>query len=267
MLPGQAFTVWSCAGEGYPCMADVTFERQLHLILDRAPATLRDQFQWTIDQVTRAGIGSFGELLAIVQDETADPELRVAVCWLLGQWGNKRAAYALLRAFGSAQDQLRQQAAHALGVLGSKAAVRPLLHALQAEHSAERRADAAYALGHLGDARAVEPLLRVLKDRQEAARVRGQAAESLAYLPDRTPAVRAALTDALADTQVEVRFWAAFALGQIADSDDHAAIQALERLAATDTATLPGWWTVRQEATAALEHIKQMADGARDQHG
>lgn len=241
-------------------MIDSVFQQQLQSIVADAPLKVRDQFQQTIDQVISYGIGSFEEMLTVVQDETIDPEIRVAVCWLIGQFRNKRAVHALLRAFGSEHDQLRGQAAHVLGQIGSKAAVKPLLIALQTGSSAEHRADAAHALGHIGDERAVAPLLRALTDHKESARVRSQAAESLAYLPGLTDAVRPALIAALADRSVEVRFWAAFALGQIGDSSDHEAIRALEHLAATDTTLLTGWWSVKKEATAALERIKQRAD-------
>jgi len=241
-------------------MSTPKFQHQLQSIVAHAPLEVRDQFQQTIDQVTSYGIRSFEDLLAVVQDEAVDPDTRVAVCWLLGQFGKKRAVYALLRAFDSQQDNLRRQASHAIGLVGSKAAVKPLLIALRKGSTAEHRADAAYALGHIGDARAVEPLLRSLADPEEDARVRGQAAESLANLRARGPAVYAALISVLADASAEVRFWAAFALGEIANSREQEAIRALEHLAATDTAVVPGWWSVSREAEAALVQIKNRGD-------
>ncbi len=110
---------------------------------------------------------------------------------------------------------------------------------------------AAYSLGLLGDHRAVDPLLACLADRSEDPRVRGFAAEALTG-PSERRAVPA-LIAALGDPSVEVRFWAAFALGELGDP---AALSALQQLAQTDEATLPGWWSVSDEAAAAIESIR-----------
>lgn len=242
-------------------MADMEFQQQLQSIIAHAPQELRDQFQQTIDQVTGYGISSFEHLLAVVQDEAVALDIRIAGCWLIGQLRQKRAVYALLRVFERGPDGLRQQAAHTLGALGSKAAVKPLLSTLQQGRTPEHRSDAAYALGHIGDARAARPLLDRLNDPAEDPRVRSQAAESLAYLAGPAADVRAALIAALADASAEVRFWAAFALGAIGDGSDPEVIRSLEQLAGTDNALVPGWWSVGQEAGAALDRIKGVNTG------
>ncbi|MBV9791807.1 MAG: HEAT repeat domain-containing protein [Chloroflexi bacterium] len=236
-------------------MTDSEFQQQLQSIVADGPPELHENYQQTIDQITSYGIGSFEELLAVVRDEAAAPEIRSAGCWLLGQFRQKRAVYAVLRAFDSQHDDLRRQAAHTLGVLGSKVAVKPLLKALEYASTVERRADAAYALGHIGDERAAQPLLNRLNDAAEDDRVRSQAAESLAYLAVETADVRAALIAALADASAEVRFWSAFTLGELGDPSDHATIRALEHLAASDTTVVTGWWSVGQEAQAALAKL------------
>jgi len=93
-----------------------------------------------------------------------------------------------------------------------------------------------------------------LADRNEDPRVRGLAAEALTEAGERRAVP--SLIAVLGDPSVEVRFWAAFALGQLGDP---AALRALERLAETDDAELPGWRSVKDEAADAIERIRQHA--------
>jgi len=109
---------------------------------------------------------------------------------------------------------------------------------------------AAHALGVLGDHRAVDPLLAKLADRTEEPRVRGFAAEALTGPRERRAVPL--LIAALDDPSVVVMFWATFALGELGDSPEFGA---LERLAQTDDAVLPGWRSVKDEAAAAIERI------------
>jgi HEAT repeat protein len=109
---------------------------------------------------------------------------------------------------------------------------------------------AAHSLGLLGDHRAVDPLLARLADTSEDPRVRGFAAEALTGPGDRRAVP--GLIAALADPSAEVRFWAAFALGELGDP---AALSALRQLAQNDQAALPGWRSNSDEAAAAIESI------------
>jgi HEAT repeat protein len=57
----------------------------------------------------------------------------------------------------------------------------------------------------------------------------------------------------LGDASREVRFWCAFALGQITEQR---AISALKRLAASDRRIVKGFWSVAKEADDALRSIE-----------
>jgi HEAT repeat protein len=136
--------------------------------------------------------------------------------------------------------------------------VRQGLERLLASHErASVRAGAAWALGfHPQGPQAAGSLLRTLADQNEEADVRAHAAEAIGHLADRLGAherdALAALLHALRDGSAEVRFWAAFALGNLGDD---AAIPALERLAARDVESVPGWWSVRKEANDSIAQI------------
>jgi HEAT repeat protein len=62
-----------------------------------------------------------------------------------------------------------------------------------------------------------------------------------------------ALINGLGDTSVEVRFWSAFALGEL---KVRRAVNKLEKLVAKDDEILPGWWSVSKEASDALDRIR-----------
>ncbi|MDJ0620105.1 MAG: HEAT repeat domain-containing protein [Calothrix sp. MO_192.B10] len=77
------------------------------------------------------------------------------------------------------QDSLSAQAAEALGNIGDKQAVQPLITALSSEDKAIRE-NAATALGKIKDTRAVQPLLKALKDK--VPKVRNAAQTALAEI-------------------------------------------------------------------------------------
>ena len=120
------------------------------------------------------------------------------------------ALQALIDALKDSDDQVRKQAAWALGMKGGHRAVDLLVAALK-DGSAEVRAEAAWALGMQGNDRAVEPLIAALKDSD--AHVRSQAAWALGMRGDSRAAD--ALIAALEDGNANVRAQAAWALGMI----------------------------------------------------
>jgi HEAT repeat protein len=124
------------------------------------------------------------------------------------------------------------------------------------EDDLERRAAAAWAVAarclavSVTEGQAVGAWISVLGACGEAADVRGMAAQQLAALGSRGAV--ASLMTALGDPAAEVRFWAAFALGELGSAD---IVSELAHLAATDDAVVPGCWSVRQEAAEAIVRI------------
>lgn len=136
-----------------------------------------------------------------------------------------------------------------------------LCHLLRGAGDEETRYWAAYALLSTHDARGAECLIAAVADTDEAPRVRGQAAEALGVIAlsaRRGGVATTPLIEALRDPEPEVRFWAAYALGQIRD---RAALPALELVAASDDAVVPGWWSVRKEAADAIAYILHGPEG------
>lgn len=213
----------------------------------------KDTVRSGIDSLRSRGVASWPDLVAVLNDRSAGDDRHTA-CWLLGQLKDDRALGPLADALHSSDPGMRGEAARSLGTLASPRAVPWLIAALQADGDADTRQAAAYALGLLGDPRAIDPLLAKLADTSEEPAVRGFAAEAFSLLQESR--VVPHLIAVLSDPSVEVRFWATFALGELRDP---AALGALERLAQTDSATLSGWGSVRDEAAAAIETITASA--------
>lgn len=230
------------------------FEEAIQRVLDRFPPANRDRVRQDLDSLRDLGVASWQDLVAVLTDPSAG-ENRATACWLIGRMGDARAFDHLAHALRDPEPHLRTEAARSLGALGSPRAIPALLAALQTDADPDTRMGAAHSLGVLGDHRAVDPLLEKLADRNEDPRVRGVVAEALIWTRERRAVPP--LIAALDDPSVEVRFWAAFALGEFGDP---AALGALERLAETDDATLPGWRSVKDEAAAAIESIRAHPD-------
>jgi HEAT repeat protein len=192
------------------------------------------------------------DLIALVEDEGADVEDRVAACWFLGRLQQPEATPALCRAMTHGPRPVRLAACYAAVDMDDRGAVACLERALAGDPDAEVRKAAAYALGWLRDRAAVLSLLETLRNRGETAEVRGMAAEQLGRLEDEraVPTLR----QALRDEQTEVRFWAAYALGRLGSND---VIGDLEALADRDAGEVPGQGSVRDEALEAIQLIRQ----------
>ncbi|MEZ5400227.1 MAG: HEAT repeat domain-containing protein [Bryobacteraceae bacterium] len=147
-----------------------------------------------------------------------------------------------------------------LETLGDQRAIGPLIEALEDENPHRRHA-AARALGWITPStrRAALALARCLADREQAQPAREEAAESLAYVGTRETID--ALIGVLGDTDVRIRFWAVFGLGQSCRGEPRAAL-ALEGML-DDYEEPPGnWWPVRLEALSALVGIS----GVKERH-
>jgi len=201
----------------------------------------------------RRGGTSYSRLLAMLRDGHHPPDLRAAVCWVLAQPGShgRRAAPALLEALADASAAVRIAAAQALGQLGAPRAVPHLITALVTDDDGEVRRAAAYALGLIGDEGATRALVWTLNSKDGAPAVRGMAAESLTNVGAKSAVP--ALLATLDDPSAEVRFWSAFALGELGGPES---LPELGRVAARDMTDVPGWGTVSHEAAEAIERIQ-----------
>lgn len=238
----------------------------------RAPADLRPRLAAlaaagdaaaaaVLRQYAQAQPITLADLTALLED--ADPARIDQACWLLGRLGRKAAAPALLALLRGDRAEHWWPAATALAQLGSRRTLRPLLAIMAGASPVARREAAAYALafGFIPGAEALlsAAFVAILGQGGAPPAVRAQAAEGLANLHELgDPAeplfqqARDALLAALPDPAPEVRFWSAFALGNLRAV---AALPALQALTG-DPAEVPGWWTVGEEAGDAIVVIQ-----------
>jgi HEAT repeat protein len=104
----------------------------------------------------------------------------------------------------------------------------------------------------LRDPKSIPALEGAVSNKFENPRVRGEAAEALAHFHRK--ASHHVLLNGLADSSKEVRFWCAFALGEMGDAD---ALPILKKLAAKDHRVVRGWWAVNKEAADAIRSIEK----------
>lgn len=138
---------------------------------------------------------------------------------------------------------------------------RPLVGILRSRGDA-RAEMAAWALGFgelAPESRqdGLDALLDVMIDESRSDRVRGQVAEAvgeqLQFSRDAHMRARAVdvLTGTLSDGSALVRFWSAFALGKLGATS---ALPTLRQLVGDQT-LVPGWWTVGEEVSDAIDVI------------
>jgi HEAT repeat protein len=164
----------------------------------------------------------------------------------------------LLSVLQGSREDLMQAAATSLIEIGNARTANALLRILATSASEEARYWAVYVLGfmHASPDIAAQPLITILANQGETPRLRGQAAESLAYVCSYSAhptEVETTLLTSLEDASAEVRYWSAFALGQIADLS---VVPALERIAAADSSSAPFGSTVGEEARDAVRAIR-----------
>jgi HEAT repeat protein len=114
------------------------------------------------------------------------------------------------------------------------------------------RAAAAYAMQAIGRPQTISALERTLNNSRESVRVRGEAAEALAHRHLLTS--HRVLLKHLQDSNNDIRFWCAFALGQMAEKK---AIPVLEQYSATDKRIVKGFHSVAEEAADAVRNVRE----------
>ena len=139
---------------------------------------------------------------------------------------------------------------------------RSLILTLKTGRRPFNRAAAAFAMQMVATPKTVRALESAVKNKSERPRVRGEAAEALAHHHrNRSHSV---LLAGLTDSSKDVRFWCAFALGEMAEKR---AIPLLKHLAATDRRIVMGFHSVAKEAADAIENIRSEKSAHRQKDG
>lgn len=226
-------------------LTDRILKATAHMTSEDADAVRGD-----LETVHGAGITSIEQLVEAVGDPSRESSLRAIACVLLATLKEKSATAALAHALEEGPDGLEWEAAKALMRLRAESAAPTLVRVLE-QGTPSKQSAAAYALGWLQVPSTIPALRAAAVDAHLDVEVRGHATEALGVMQAREAVPD--LVALLSDESPELRYWAAYSLGQIGDP---ASIPELERVAANDAGVLFRHGSVKQEALEALATIR-----------
>ncbi len=213
----------------------------------------------------KLGIDKDDESIFLAQDSNLEVLKRseaislIGTLALLGRLSSKAksdASQVLSNILKGDQPDLAWNAAIALGNLGGESATKILSGVASRKLGDEIRLAAVHGLGITGDKGAESILVELLANPSEPAQLRAEAAEALAFCGRGSRNTSAALMTALNDPHVQVRFFAAYALGVLGDPN---AIPALKNRL-DDEGSVPGYGSVGEEAAAALRQLQSQIE-------
>lgn len=215
LLKGNLFLASKCANKA----SDEIKEKICSLLADRLDSKYKLEKMNLIESLERIGNIGSGTIAKALRDE--DEDVRWNAAEALGNIRSETAVQLLLDALKDENEDVRSNAANALGKTGSKKVVKPLIDVLEDENEDVRK-EAAEALGYIESERAVQPLIDALRDENEC--VRSAAAYSLMVINEEI--AEKSLIDILnnENEDLSVRWDAVIALKDI---ESEKAVQAL----------------------------------------
>lgn len=133
-------------------------------------------------------------------------------CWALGQLRDERVLNELLSVI-ERDDPIAFEAAKAIRIIGSQAAIKPLIGLLTSDCPTGTRTASAYALGGFHTIEVEQRLCDVLGNIHEPPEIRAACAEALGY--GNFEGAFDVLVSSTADLSPDVRFWSLYALGEL----------------------------------------------------
>jgi HEAT repeat protein len=254
---GAVEAILEMANASQPATREAAIEALGRFDLPQALARINEATTDANASVRTAAVKALGQtgseravapLMALLRDESS--AMRAQAATSLAKLGDV-ALPSLTGALKDNRPLVRQLAAEALGDIGSKQAVQPLLD-LVASDSSGARAEAVEALGKIGDPSAIPAILGATRTGSMAVRKRGVAA--LARFRD--PRAVDALVASLNDRDEEVRQSAASGLAEVGDAR---VISPLEKVADADPSS-----DVRAAAATAIQRIRAQSRAPQD---
>ncbi len=216
------------------------------------PEVHREAAARDLEVLAQQGIRSRADLIQALQDAATPVVIQRICCWLVGQLRDRELVQPILVLMARTVDEkLTWECGKALGQIQDTSVIPTLANLLLSSAESFRRAAAAHALGSLEEPSAVAALRSALRLSDLAPNVRGMAAEALGLQRSREAVDD--LIQCLQDAAPEVRYWSAYALGQIGDQ---LAMSPLRHVAESDHVTVEPWGTVAECAREALGEIE-----------
>lgn len=175
ILKGNLFLASKCSNKA----SNEIKEKICSLLTDKMHSKYKLEKINVIESLERIGNLGIGTIAKALRDE--DEDVRWNAAEALGNIMSEAAVQLLLDALKDENEDVRSNAASALGKIGSEKAVQPLIDALKDENEDVRK-ESAEALGYIESERAVQPLIDSLRDKDK--HVRSAAANSLIVIND-----------------------------------------------------------------------------------
>jgi len=163
LLKGNLFLASKCANKA----SDEIKEKICSLLADKMDSKYKLEKINLIESLERIGNIGIGTIAKALRDE--DEDIRWNAAEALGNIRSEAAVQLLIDALKDEDEDVRSNAANALGKTGSKKAVQPLIDVLKDENEDVRK-EAAEALGYIESEKAVQPLIDALRDEDEHVR-------------------------------------------------------------------------------------------------
>lgn len=219
--------------------------------INSLPLPVKEQESKLLQLIDEAGIQSETDLINTAGNTHSDSRLRVASCVLLGRLGNRKAAPTLAQVFRqTSEKEVFWEAAKALVILKAENLHEVLVPVLSSG-DVEKTCAAAWMVGMTHAKEAIPQLKDIVSDETLDVNVRSHAMEALALLgaKETVPGI----IDLLKNDSAEIRFWAAYALGQLGDPR---ALPSLKMLINDVGISARGHGSVGEEAKNAIENIQ-----------
>ena len=151
-------------------ISEILGELQDYRVVSSLIKTLKEEKNSYVRETCVESLGKIGEkttipfLISLLKDK--DPQVRIEASLALGKMKAVRAVSSLCNNLSAKNAGVRWAAVRSLGAIkDAKAAVIPLISLLDEEKEKESniRDWAAWALGEIGDKRAIKPLINALK--------------------------------------------------------------------------------------------------------
>ncbi len=215
------------------------------------PEDVAYQHHALLDALVNVTGDSYPKIIELLQNKTADNDLRGFICWAFGELHDKSVIGVLQNLLNEDNRPLWPDVLLTLSKIGNEQSVESVIRLLSDEDQEIREA-VVYCLGWIGNYSTLHHLIKIVRDQNESIEIRASALEAFANIGDNQ--VVPIISEMLSDASPKIRYWAVYALGHLADEE---ILPDLERLAIEDQSLIQEYQTtVASEAQQAIVAIK-----------
>jgi HEAT repeat protein len=225
-------------------------KKELKKVINQFEGDYKKKVKSDAEKIISLNAHSLDDLITIVL-EHRKIENRCIACWFIGQLSFKKAEKVLLDLFKKEKNKsLLWEIGKTFIEINNKDTIDFLMKILKNDSNANRRLVSAYVLGFLKSKESTSVLIEILHNKNEKRKIRGQAAESLGNIGNKT--VIPELIKALKYCPT-IKYWVIYSLGELKAKK---AIPYLEEIIKKDKSIVKDFGAIKDEAIYAIENIE-----------